>query len=788
MSIKFFYKDKLYIIFIITLYFLTISHGQTDYSTIEGRVTDSNNRPLVGANIILPELDRGATTNNQGQFKINQVPAGKFKLAVKYIGYESKTELIHIKAGETIHLNYKLNREPIESEPFVITGSPVATDPMDSPQDISYISGREKIRIQSTSLGETVSSLPGVYNMSAGAVAGKPVIRGQTGERIRILNDGIAQEYQQYGERHAPPVDPFNAERVEIIKGAASLLYGSDALGGAVNLIPAKYHFANNGETELGGILTTAYNSNNNQITTGIKVGGSREKLGFKASLVRKSAGNFQTPAVDNYSETKQQGDPKFTGEIDHTDFKQINGSLGAGLLTGVGLVSLNYDQYYNENNFLLPTGTPIGIRLQNQTVTAKGDLPLGNFVFRPKISYQRNQRQAAQPGQSRKVLPNSANVDLVLNVLTGRFELQHSQLANFSGTIGTEIKNYKHDNIGKVPLQPTGHFTSVALFVFEEWKQDRLTLDVGGRFDYRDQKFLGSQSNPLLPADDEKSFSSFSGALGASYKLSRNLTAAANLGRGFRAPSFYNLYVYGYHGGVFAYQIGDPNLKNEVSLDLSASLRFRNKKVRSEVNIFRNSIDNYIFLYSAPNHPQAPQDANHIFAHDQADAGLSGFDIRLETQLLDWLMIGGNYSYIKSEFTSGPHSDRELPLMPPNCLCSKIRFLFPELGTVTNSYLSINYKYVSEKSAAGVYEPFGQFDSGIGPDIPFGVASTDAYSLLNLGAGFDLDVWEKPINFDITVSNLLNNEYRDFLDTYKGYTLAPGRSVNMKVNVPFAY
>jgi iron complex outermembrane receptor protein/hemoglobin/transferrin/lactoferrin receptor protein len=109
-------------------------------------------------------------------------------------------------------------------------------------------------------------------------------------------------------------------------------------------------------------------------------------------------------------------------------------------------------------------------------------------------------------------------------------------------------------------------------------------------------------------------------------------------------------------------------------------------------------------------------------------------------------------------------------------------------LGTVTNSYLSINYKYVSEKSAAGVYEPFGQFDSGIGPDIPFGVASTDAYSLLNLGAGFDLDVWEKPINFDITVSNLLNNEYRDFLDTYKGYTLAPGRSVNMKVNVPFAY
>ena len=760
-------------------------YSQSRYGKIEGLVLNIENEPLVGGNVILPNLERGAITNNQGEFIITQLPDGIYQVVVKYIGYKSESQNVKVNAGETSRIQFKLHQSVIEREPVVITGSPIAVDPLNSPQDISSISGREKIRLQSTSLGKTIETIPGIYNMSAGSVAGKPIIRGQTGERIRILNDGVAQEYQQYGERHAPNIDPFNAERIEIIKGAASLLYGSDALGGAVNLIPYRFNVASGKKTAFDGTVTTAYHSNNNEYMAGAKFGASKGKIGFKGALVRRSAGNFHTPEIDPFSLTGKRGDPKFTGAIDHTDFEQINGSFSAGALTKAGLFSVNYDHYYNENNFLLPPGTPIGLRLENQIVSAKANMPLGRFILKPKFSYQRNHRQAAKPGQSRDVLPDSANVDLVLDVYTGRFEVEHTKLSDFSGTFGAEIKYYDHENIGLVPLQPTGHFTNIAVFGFEEWQSDKLTLNFGARFDYRSQEFIGSSTNPLLPKDDKRTFSSLSGAIGSSYKLSEILTAAANIGRGFRTPSFYNMYVYGNHGGVFAYQIGNPELDNETSLDLNASLRLRNERAEASATIFQNRISNYIFLYNAPDHPLAPENETFVFAHDQADAVLTGLDLSIKYNVFEWLIIGGNYSFINSEFSSGIHEGNELPLMPADRIYGEAKFLLPNFSIVKSPYVLWNMKYVSDKAAAGIYEPFGQFDDGIGPDIPFGVASTDAYTLMNVGIGFDVDIMAMPVNIDIEITNLLDEDYRDFLDTYKGYTLSPGRSVNFKVNIP---
>jgi len=223
-------RRSIFILFSIFLLFSFDSAlGQSEQGSIKGLVINTEKIPLAGANIILPKLERGATTNSRGEFQINQLPAGTYTVVIKFIGYKSKTNKVTVKPGATSHLQLELNRSVLDSEPVIITGSPVAVDPLNSPQDVSSIGGREKIRLQSTSLGKTIESIPGIYNMSAGSVAGKPIIRGQTGERIRILNDGVAQEYQQYGERHAPNIDPFNAERIEIIKGAASLLYGSDA-------------------------------------------------------------------------------------------------------------------------------------------------------------------------------------------------------------------------------------------------------------------------------------------------------------------------------------------------------------------------------------------------------------------------------------------------------------------------------------------------------------------------------------------------------------------------------
>jgi iron complex outermembrane receptor protein/hemoglobin/transferrin/lactoferrin receptor protein len=765
----------------------SFSFEQPKHGILRGTVVSESNESLMGANVSIPSIERGASTDTKGDFFISQLPAGTYAVAVTYIGYRPESKNVTIVSGQTVHIEFVLSPTTIEMLPIIVTGSPIATDPLNSPQDISFISGREKIRLQSASLGKTIEAIPGVYNMSAGSVAGKPVIRGHTGERIRILSDGIAQEYQQYGERHAPNIDPFNSERVEVIKGAASLLYGSDALGGAVNLIPNHFHIAANESFDYSGTLTSAYQSNNGEYMAGFKFGASKGRFGLHGSLVRRSAGDFQTPEAKSYSQTQQRGDPKFTGEIDHTDFEQLNGAISAGFLTSYGLFSINYDHYFNENNFLLPTGLPIGLRLENQILTAKANLPLGQFILKPKFSYQRNHRQAATPGDSREVLPDEANVDLVSDVYTARLDIENVNISGLSGTFGAEVKYYDHENIGLVPLQPTGHFINYAVFGFEEWQTNKLTLNFGTRFDYRTQEFLASSSNPLLPEDDRTDYSAFSGALGAAYGLTDNLTFAANIGRGFRTPSFYNLYVYGYHGGVFAFQIGNPELEDETSLDASSSVRFRNQRMEASATVFQNRVSNYIFLYNAPDHPLAPQDETFVFAHDQADAVLTGLDLSMKTTVFDWLVLSGSYSLINSEFSSGTHTGKELPLMPADRVIGEMKFILPVNSVVGSPYVLFNIRHVGEKQAAGPYEPFGQFDDGIGPDIPFGVCSTDAYTILNLGSGFDIDLMQVTMNLDLEITNVLDQEYRDFLDTYKGYVLSPGRSINLRLHIPFA-
>ncbi|MHB8871544.1 MAG: TonB-dependent receptor [Candidatus Doudnabacteria bacterium] len=753
---------------------------------IKGKVLSNEGIALYGAHIALPSLSRGTVTNDKGEFIIANLPKGKHRLVISYIGYESEIRMIDFETENVVELVVKLKPTTIQTETIVVTGNPYATDPLNSPQDVSSLSGREKLKSEASSLGKTLENMPGIYNLSAGSVAGKPVVRGHTGERVLILSDGVTQEYQQYGERHSPNIEASNYDRIEVIKGAASLLYGSDAMGGAVNLIPHPFHFAQDNNYDVSGSLSGGYFSNNNEYMSGIRLNGSTELLSLNANLVKRKADNFNTPDVDPYSKTLKRGDPKFTGEIPNTNFEQLNGSLGVGFLSPIGIFSVDYDHYLNKNNFLLPDGGPIGLRLENQIVNIKGNIPLDKFIVKPKFSYQRNHRQATQAGLSYSTLPDSAAVDLILGVYTARVEVENVDIINLSGTTGVEVKYYDHENIGKVPLQPTGNFTNYALFLFEEWQKGKLILNFGARFDYRDQIFYGTTTNPLLTKDDKRSYSNLSGSFGAAYKFTNQFTVTGNISRGFRTPSFYNLYVYGEHGGVFAFQIGNPNLKNETSLDLNSSVRFRNEMLNANISVFHNTINNYIFLYNAPDHPLAPANAPFVFAHDQADALITGLELSVNAGVFNWLLLSGSYSLIKSEFTSGSWKDGELPLMPPNRLTLGAKFLLPSFAVIKSSYISIVAKFVSSKNAAGIYEPFGQFDDGIGPDIPFGVCSTEKYNLVDLGFGFDLCLYDQPISFDLAVTNLFNEVYRDFLDTYKGYALSLGRSINIKINLPF--
>ncbi len=758
--------------------------------SITGAVKDENGKPLSYANIILEGLDIGTMSMKDGSFSLSNLKPGRYRLSVSYVGYRGQSRLVDIGPGSEVSVEFILEESLFELEPVVVTGSPIASDPLKSPLDISYIGGREKLRLQAASLGKTIENIPGVTNMSTGGAAGKPVIRGHTGERIRILMDGVSQEYQQYGERHAPNIDPFNFERVEVIKGASSLLYGSDAIGGAVNLIPLKVQFGPAEGSHWGGRLMSRWNSVNRERSAGLRLKGGTGKFGFHGSFSARKAGNLSTPEEPTFSESGIPGDPRFTGEIDHTDYVQYTGAVSGGYMFDDATLNLSYNYWRNGNNYILPTGGPIGLGLSNQIASAKGFLQAGGLIIKPKFSYQRNRRRATAPGLSREYIPDSARVDLELDVYTMRIDMEHRNTGRFSGTVGAEIKYYRHENLGLVPLQPTGHYTNSSLYVFEEIDLGNYNLNTGLRFDYRNQKFFSSESNPLLPADQENDYFNLASSLGASRSLGENLTLVANINQGFRIPSFFNSYVYGLHGGVFAFQIGNPDLEPELSIDVSSGLRLSAPYVDASVTGYFDYIRNYIYLYDAPGHPLAPPPAEYefVFAHDQDQARIMGLDIHAGIKPLEWLQFDGNLSVITSEFLTGPHRGKGLPLMPAAKAYGMVRFIMSDAGRLRNSNIHLKLRYSSDKEAAGIYEPFGQFDDGIGPDIPFGVASTKSYMLLDAGAGFDLDFAETAIKVDIEATNLTDEPYRDFLDTYKGYLLGPGRGFSVTVNLPFWY
>jgi len=783
------YISKLSVLLIIVFAAVSSSiSAEPGKGIITGTVVSTEGELLCGAHIALPSADRGTVTGTDGRFTITHLPDGSYAIAVSFIGYTTEIRTIEVVSGRSAPVSISLSPTTLETESIIVTGSPYAVNSFDSPQNVCVVDGREKLRVESASLGKTLESSPGVYSLSAGSAAGKPMVRGHTGERVLILSDGIAQEYQQYGERHSPNVESFNYDRIEVIKGAASLLYGSDALGGAVNLISHPFHFGGGGAIEADGACSGGYSSNNNEYMTGISLRGAMETFSLKGSIVRRKGDNYYAPDASTYAESLVKRDPKFSGEIPYTNFQQLNGAIGIGYLSPVGIISVDYNHYFNQNNFLLPTGGPIGLQLKNDIVNVKANMPFDRFIVKPRFSYQRNERLAAREGVDFTSLPDSAAVDLLLDVSTARVELENVDVLSLSGTVGMEIKLYDHENLGSVPLQPTGYFTNYAFFLFEEWRHANITVDVGGRFDYRDQLFYGAATNPLLQSDDSRNYSSMSGSVGVAYKAADGCTFAGSVSRGFRTPSFFNLYVYGNHGGVFAFQIGNPALQNETSLDLSVTARLKNDVVSLDATLFRNMIRNYIFLYNAPGHPLAPPGKPFVFAHSQADAVMTGIELSANLAVTSWFGLNASYSYLKSAFSSGAYEGDELPLMPPHRLIVNAQIVFPDLSVVQSPSFSVHAKIVAAKKSAGIYEPFAQFDGGIvTPDIPFGVCSTSGYALLGFSVGFDLSLFGHMTNVNAEVTNALNTVYRDFLDTYKGYALSPGRGVNVKASIPFA-
>lgn len=766
-------------------------------SALSGRVTSASGEPLSAVNVQVPSLGRGTVTGQDGRYRLEGLPARRLQVRFGRIGYGTDTRTVELAPGAVRTLDVELDIRAVTSRDITVTGTPTASDPLRVPQEVDLVGSEEMQSVGSSSLGEVLTEkVTGVSSISTGSQVGKPVLRGLSGNRVKVLQDGVSQEFFQYGVRHSPPTSMSEAERVEVVRGPASVLYGSDALGGAVNVISKALPSAPAGETHAGGQVAGGFRSGNEEVSGSADVHLATGPLGVRAGVERRVADNLTTPEAETFFEVGGQpgpfGAPKYTGEVPFTNFEQLSAYGQAGVQGSFGSAELFVDHWDNEQNFLLPVGGPagsesnppvgLGQNLEGTNVEASGTFSPGVFTLEPTLAYQRAVRQSAGPGTAFEESPDWA-IDLKKDVYTARFLARHDPPGPFEGTTGVEATREETDSEGPVELEPSSEITNLAAFAFEQWSSDRLTVTGGARLDHREQEAAPNERTEQ-PGLLERSFTEVTGALGANVRLTEGLALASNANVGFRAPSIFELYASGVHGGVAAVQLGRPTLQPERSFSVDLSLRANTSRLRGRLTAYRNRIDDYIFL---ENTGETNEAGLPFLRSAQTDARILGLEGGARYTATTWLRVGGSFSLVDGEGDglaepdAGEPGDGPLPLLPADRLGGFVELRPEGSGAVAEPSLRLDVEHAFRKEAAGRIEPFSQFDG-----TPFGTATTKAYTVIDVQAETTLRFGVTPLSLTVGVDNLTDEVYRDFLDTYKGYALSPGRSFRTRVSVPF--
>jgi outer membrane receptor protein involved in Fe transport len=684
--------------------------------------------------------------------------------------------------------------QSISLDALTVSASPVHEhEAFEVPAQVDTINSTEITQKSTASLGKILEDIPGVNNIATGSQSGKPVIRGMSGERVKIVSNGSATDFQTYGIRHLANIDSFFAQNIEVVRGAQGVLYGSDALGGVVNVISPKLLSTSDDSVLYKGELAGEYNTNNNEWMSGIKAQIAKGKFGLNVGVSKREADNYKTASSPVYKSGDPAGTlPLFSGELPYTNFENTSAFIALGYIDEWGEVSLQHTYWQSYQNFLghLSDLTPVssaGQDLSNNETQLKAEIFAGEWIIKPMISHTINTREAATNTPYEimdSVKGTDAYVDLDVDRTDAKLAFIHPTFSILDGKIG--IEGYDKDqtlNSGK--LSPSAKEKGLGLYIFEEANIGEWIFQGGLRYskikidaptDGNNAPFV--VSGIFDASNNSKKFSAIAGSIGATYKLNTNFNIAANISRGFRAPSIFELYAGGVHGGVQAYQLGNPDLKEEISLGGDIALRYKDEKTKASITLYHTYIDNYIFLQNTGNSVTVGSMVLPEMKNEQTDATMQGIEFAFDTMLSKKTRATGAFEIIKGRDTK---NDRSLPLIPANNLKLAIYQNLGNIAAMRNSTLFVDYKYVDDQQVGGTYEPFAQYNN-----TPFGTADTQSYSLWGVGYTSEIDIFEHKPKLSMKISNLFDKEYRDFLDTYKGYALGMGRNISFSLRVPF--
>ncbi len=765
--------------------------------TVSGTLTSGDNKqPLRQVSVYIPELQRGVISDESGKYSLTNLPGTTLNLQFSQIGY--KTQVSKVNTLTTTSLDIELEKSVTSLEEVLVTSdrSKLAAD---IPFSVSTLTRDDIRKYQSPSLMGNLSYQPGIDKISIGNGIGKPVIRGLSFNQIMLYTQGTRVENQQWDDHHDLGISDIGIEQTELVRGPAALIYGADALGGA--LIFTHEKTAPTGTTV--GDVNLGFNSN----TLGVDLDAGVKGTGTNGIFYGiRFGGQSHTSYLQG---TSEEGDNSMEGESEefapNSKFMNGVGKVNVGVSKKWGVSKISYSYFKQQIGIIEDESMAVGTigndeqeqrdremeapyqDVSTQIVAWENTILLGKSKINFNLAEQVNDRKEYEP------LPNKQKelaIGLKLNVFTYDLKWTSNAEKELGFTVGSQGTFLKNENNGKESLVPNADVSDIAGYALLRYDHKKLNLLGGLRFDARTIKAESYENNGgienetyiLYPSNDtiikpeteiEKDYSPISFSLGAAYHLNSNLVLKLNGATGFTAPNYAQLGTFGKHEGTYRFERGDANLKVEQNQEGDLGLSWANQNLTIDVDGYVNSINNYIYIVNTGDSiiritPDV-KDTLPVYDYKQGDATISGgeFGIAFHPASIKWLNLHATYGLVNGKLNAGGN----LPYIPSNKIVGELMVTREKLWKFTRSYISMVVSNYSKQKNVTDYE-----------------LSTDGYTLLDLHVGGSFKMFHQQASINIYCNNLLNTGYYNQLSLVKYIGVKDmGRSIGFSLHVPFS-
>jgi iron complex outermembrane receptor protein len=736
----------------------TAPRSAPDTPPVTGVVKDSSGAPLANAQVIVTALNRVTTTNAAGAFTLRGLPAGTYHLSAMLIGYApGHADVVVPSAGDSVRVTIVMHQSALQLSGVQVTATPVGTDPRNVTQSSTELSGQALARNLAPTVAQSLENEPGVSVRYNGPAATAPVIRGLQGERILVLQDGDrAGDLSSAAPDHGVSIDPLTAERIEVVRGPASLLYGNSALGGVVNVI------SNDIPSVIPSHIEGFFAGQAESATPGGAIaGGVTVPVGSSFAVVARGGGRHA-------DDLREGGGDR----LDNSYFRNYYGVGGFGFggskATG-GLVYRGYNFDYG-----LPSAEGEGSHIEGtrHEVAGRADINTGsNAIGSVRVSGTGQWYQHDEVARTGEI---NTSFDLKTQTVDA---LARTRFGAITGALGASGLFKQYASTGEEALTPAANSTGGGVFFFEEIPLGTLTdpdalvprLQLGGRYDaYRIES--KDSDDPKFGAGRSLSFNNASGSIGVNVPLGAKLSVGASAARAFRAPTVEELFSNAFHEAAGTFDRGNPDLTKEVNQGVDGIVRMHSERVNGQVAAFYSEIKNYITpnivkdtLIEGDEGPASVP----LNQFSQADATLKGVEGRLDAEVATHFVIGGVADMVRGELKD---SKEPLPFMPAARVGGSARW---DNGRYSLGG-EVRHGFKQDRVPPAVSE-----------DDPSGLA-TDAYTIVNLSAGLNLPFGDQVHAFTLRVDNVGNTQYRDATSRIKTFAFNPGRNVSLVYRVLF--